>query len=442
MESSASLASGPDGRKRRVSYFYDGEIRDERYGLGHLWEPERINMVHNLIDEYGLRRHLEFTRLKLADVSDFVKFHSPGYVDFLASITPEYVDSLFAAETVTDPSLTRFNLDGDLECPVFHGLFGYCRGYAGGTISAAVKLNNHDADIAINWAGGMHRAKRDKACGYGYVNDVVLGILELLKVFKRVLCVDIGFRHGDAVQEAFYDTDRVMTLSFHTIEDSLHPKTGDITDVGVGKGEYCSLNVPLEEGLNDTNFTNLFTPVIHRAMEIYQPEAVVLQCGADSLAGDLSGGFNLTVNGHARCLRYIRSFNVPLMVLGGEGSTLSNVARCWCYETAVAVGVELDDDIPPNKYIDYHHPDYTLHASPNPMDDLNSERDIKEITKKLLKQLSQVMHAPSVQFQDTSSISQVAEAEELDMEMRPNPRVLSGSASYESDSDDDWDFLG
>ena len=34
-----------------------------------------------------------------------------------------------------------------------------------------------------------------------------------------------------------------------------------------------------------------------KVMEMYQPSAVVLQCGADSLSGDRLGCFNLTIKG-------------------------------------------------------------------------------------------------------------------------------------------------
>lgn len=68
------------------------------------------------------------------------------------------------------------------------------------------------AEIAFNWAGGMHHAKRAEASGFCYVNDIVLGILELLKHYHRVLYVDIDIHHGDGVEEAFYLTDRVMTV--------------------------------------------------------------------------------------------------------------------------------------------------------------------------------------------------------------------------------------
>ncbi|EOA26092.1 hypothetical protein CARUB_v10019514mg [Capsella rubella] len=421
------MATGPDGGKRRVSYFYEPKIGDYYCGVNQPTKPQRIRVTHNLVLSYNLHRYMEINRPDLAAASDFEKFHSPEYVEFLKSVTPETLDDPSVSQ-----NLKRFNVDVDWDGPVFHNLFDYCRAYAGGSISAAAKLNRQEADIAINWAGGMHHVKKDKASGFGYVNDVVLGILELLKVFKRVLYIDIGFPHGNGVEEAFKDTDRVMTVSFHKAGD-----TGDISDIGEGKGQYCSLNAPLKDGLDDFTLRSLFVPVIHRAMEIYQPEVIVLQCGADSLAGDPLGTFNLSIKGHGDCLQYVRSLNVPLMVLGGGGYTLPNVARCWCYETAIAVGVQLDNDLPANDYMKYFRPDYNLHVLPTNRQNLNTPGDIMTMRERLLAQLSQVMHAPSVQFQDTPSSSQATEAAEADMEKRQNPSTLSGNPSYESDCNED-----
>ena len=64
-------------------------------------------------------------------------------------------------------------------------------------------------------SGGLHHAKKSEASGFCYVNDIVLGILELLKRHQKVLYIDIDIHHGDGVEEAFYCTDRVMTVSFH-----------------------------------------------------------------------------------------------------------------------------------------------------------------------------------------------------------------------------------
>lgn len=54
---------------------------------------------------------------------------------------------------------------------------------------------------------------------------------------------------------------------------------------GVGAGDNYAINVPLHDGMDDDSFIGVFRPVIGKIMEKFQPEAVVLQCGADSLSG-------------------------------------------------------------------------------------------------------------------------------------------------------------
>lgn len=215
------------------------------------------------------------------------------------------------------------------DCPIFEGLYKYNQISAGGTLAAADNLNKARTDIAINWTGGFHHAKKGEASGFCYVNDIVLGILELLKCHQRVLYVDIDYHHGDGVEEAFFVTDRVMTVSFHRYGDKTFPGTGGPEDIGAGKGKYYSLNIPLLAGIDDESYANLFLVTMSKVMETYCPSVVVLQCGADSLAHDRLGDFNLTLRGHGRCVEIMRSFNVPLMLLGGGGYTVKNVSRCW-----------------------------------------------------------------------------------------------------------------
>ena len=68
------------------------------------------------------------------------------------------------------------------------------------SLEAAEKLVTEQADIAINWSGGLHHAKKYEASGFCYVNDIVVAILELLKYHSRVLYIDIDILHGDGVQ--------------------------------------------------------------------------------------------------------------------------------------------------------------------------------------------------------------------------------------------------
>ena len=72
--------------------------------------------------------------------------------------------------------------------------------------------------------------------------------------------IDIDIHHGDGVEEAFYNTDRVMTVSFHKY-GNYFPGSGSVDEVGVGKGKNYSVNVPLEDGMTDDKYQQIFDPV-------------------------------------------------------------------------------------------------------------------------------------------------------------------------------------
>merc|ERR1719310_918290 len=267
---------------------------------------------------------MQVYRPYIASGPDMTRFHSEEYIEFLARVSPNNIQSF-------SKSLTHYNV-GAADCPVFDGLYDFCARYTGASLDAAEKLVNDQADIAINWSGGLHHAKRSEASGFCYINDIVLAILELLRYHSRVLYLDIDIHHGDGVEEAFYTTDRVMTVSFHKYGDYFFPGTGDVKDVGVKGGKYYSLNVPLKDGINDESYQRIFIPIMQKVMEVYQPTGLVLQCGSDSLSGDRLGCFNLSVRGHAECVRHMLTYAVPTLILGGGGYTIRNVARCWTYE--------------------------------------------------------------------------------------------------------------
>ncbi|KIK34484.1 hypothetical protein CY34DRAFT_812853 [Suillus luteus UH-Slu-Lm8-n1] len=375
--------------KRRVAYFYDGDTGSYTYGLGHPMKPHRMRVTHDLVSAYGMLDKMHVLRPKRATPEVMSAFHTDEYIHFLNRVTPE------TAEELTYHG-TRFLMGEDN--PAFEGVFEFCSISAGGSISAAQRISSGAADIAINWAGGLHHAKKREASGFCYVNDIVLGILELLRTYPRVLYIDIDCHHGDGVEEAFYTTDRVMTCSFHKFGEYF-PGTGTQEDRGRGKGRNYTVNIPLKDGITDEAFKRVFEPIINKIMEIYRPGAVILQCGADSLAGDKLGCFNLTMNGHAHCVQYLRAFNVPLILLGGGGYTVKNVARTWTYETACALGVQddIDPNLPWNEYFEWFGPRYRLEVPENNMDDLNvRDGSLDKVRATALQQLSQLPCAPSV----------------------------------------------
>ena len=140
-----------------------------------------------------------------------------------------------------------------------------------------------------------------------------------------------------------------MTVSFHKYGEYF-PGTGELRDIGVGQGKHYSINFPLRDGVDDRSYKGIFEPVIKSVMEYYRPEAIVLQCGGDSLSGDRLGCFNLSMQGHANCVNFVKSFNLPVLVLGGGGYTMRNVARTWAYETGLLVGETMNPKLPYNDY--------------------------------------------------------------------------------------------
>jgi len=345
-------------------------------------------MTHNLLLHYDLYKDMDVFQPTPASAEDMTQFHSDEYIEFLRLVTPDNQHEHMR-------QLKRFNVAED--CPVFDGLFRFCQLYTGGSVGGAVRLNHGLSDTVINWSGGLHHAKKSEASGFCYVNDIVLAILELLKIHQRVLYIDIDIHHGDGVEEAFYTTDRVMTVSFHKFGEYF-PGTGHLQDVGQHVGKYYSMNVPLKDGIDDDSYELLYKPLMAKVMEVYQPDAVVFQSGADSLSGDRLGCFNLSIRGHAECLKYMTGFNVPLLVLGGGGYTIRNVARCWAYETGCLLNRELNDSMPENDYSEYFGPTHTLHIQTSNMENQNTREYLEGIRAHILENLSKMTSKPSVPF--------------------------------------------
>ena len=293
----------------------------------------------------------------------------------------------------------QFGIGSDADCPIYDGIYDFCQLYSGGSLDAAVRLNHGLNDICINWSGGLHHAKKSQASGFCYVNDIVLAILELLKYFARVLYIDIDVHHGDGVEEAFYLTDRVMTCSFHKY-GNYFPGSGALKDIGLGKGKYYAVNIPLDSGIDDENYRFVFEPVIRRIMEVFQPCAIVLQCGADSVTGDRLGCFNLSTYGHAKCVKFVQNFNIPTLVLGGGGYTIRNVARTWAYETSVILNKEIPNDIPYYVFIEWYAPTYQLHLNSTDMENKNNKERLNTIIETVTEHLRHLEGAPSCQIQE------------------------------------------
>ncbi|WVR04042.1 hypothetical protein IAU60_001041 [Kwoniella sp. DSM 27419] len=376
----------------RVAYYHPKDVGNYHYGERHPMRPHRLELTNQLVLGYGLHDKMTMHSPRRATEDELLEFHDSDYVDFLKRVTPKNAQALTR-------DWTKFNVGDD--CPIFYDLFSFCQQYAGASLAAARKLSSDSADIAINWSGGLHHAKKGEASGFCYVNDIVLGIIELLRYHPRVLYIDIDIHHGDGVQEAFYLSNRVLTVSFHKYSADFFPGTGNLSEIGSDLGKYFSLNVPLQDGIDDESYISLFKAVMEPTITTFRPSAIVLQCGADSLGCDRLGTFNLSIAAHGECVRFIKSFSLPLLVLGGGGYRQSSVARCWAYETGVLAGLNLPNELPNNNYYEFFAPDYLLHPPlTGKIENLNTRQSLERIRITIREKLRYLGGAPSVQMQE------------------------------------------
>ena len=110
------------------------------------------------------------------------------------------------------------------------------------------------------------------------------------------------------------------------------------------------------------------------------------------------------MHGHAHCVQFLRKYNVPLILLGGGGYTVKNVARTWTYETACALGVEgeIDPNLPWNQYFEWFGPRYRLEVVENNMDDLNIKEGSLDVVRLVLLVLLSIKHLTFVLYRATA----------------------------------------
>lgn len=211
-----------------------------------------------------------------------------------------------------------------------------------------------------------------------------------------MLYVDIDAQHCTGVEEAFYTSSCVTTVSFHEAGTTTSfPGTGNVDDIGHEGGKGYAVNVPLHAGATDDTFRHVFPTILSHVLKHFRPQVVVYKSGANSLAGDRLENMNLSLEGHGDCLAFLCATNLPMLVLGGSGSTLRNVTRCWTYETALVLGLSLDDRIiPRHEYREHYAPQYRLlESSPVCVHDANTRTYLDTTLSTIVHNIQTFMRA-------------------------------------------------
>jgi len=321
----------------RTALIYSPLFGRFSYGDDHPFKLQRYRLVRELMDAYGLLAlpTMEIRDCRPVDDDLVLTFHDPAYVNRLKE---------FSASDEPRADF-RFGL-GDADCPVFKGLYECASLGAGATFEAARLVEEEGFDIAFNLSGGWHHAHRAKASGFSYLNDAVLAINWLVGRGRRVVYLDIDAHHGDGVQEGFYASDQVLTISLHESGIYFFPGTGFEDEIGEGRGKGYSVNVPLIAHTDDALYMKAFDEVAYPLIAAYDPDVIVTQIGADTFRTDPLTRLEITTHSYSYIMRKLKALKIPWVALGGGGYDQMNTARAWTIAWAIMNGVELNPRLP------------------------------------------------------------------------------------------------
>ncbi|MCS6947952.1 MAG: hypothetical protein NZM12_10085, partial [Steroidobacteraceae bacterium] len=225
-------------------------------------------------------------------------------------------------------------LDGG-DTPAYRGVFENAAIVVGASLHAAAALIDGRAQRAFVPIAGLHHASRRRAAGFCVFNDCGVVIEWLLRErgLERVAYVDIDAHHGDGVFYAFETDPRVVFADIHEDGRYLYPGTGAASEIGRGSAAGTKLNIPLPPAATDVEFFAAW-PAVRALLERYEPEFVLLQCGADSLAGDPLTHLRLSARAHRRAAADLCGLADALghgrvLALGGGGYNRANLADAW-----------------------------------------------------------------------------------------------------------------
>ncbi len=248
-----------------------------------------------------------------ASISRLVQFHEAHYVQALRQAEEQ--------GGVAKEVRERYRI-GTMENPIFPGLFLRASTAVGGSILAAQLAL--EGITSFHPAGGTHHGRPDRASGFCYFNDPVFSLMTLLDAgLDRILYVDLDAHHGDGVQDAYANDERVFTISIH--EENRWPHTGPASDRAGG----FARNLPVPKGFNDSELQHLMDhAVLHLGRE-YDPQALVITCGTDALEGDPLSRMALSNIGLWSAVEQLLGLCDHNVVLGGGGYNPWTLVRCW-----------------------------------------------------------------------------------------------------------------
>jgi len=290
-----------------------------RYGFGdgHPFGPDRLAAFVREFAARSLSSRVTEIEPRTASEAELRSFHTAEYLEFVRERSASGTGLLDAGDT-----------------PAFKGVYEAAAGIVGATLSAMEAVMEQRCRRAFVPIAGLHHAARARAAGFCVFNDCGVAIEQLKsRGLKRIAYVDIDAHHGDGVFYAFEDDARVVFADLHEDGRYLYPGTGTAAETGRGAAVGMKLNVPLPPGADDEVFAEVW-PRVMAHLTKYDPDFILLQCGADSIEGDPIAHLRFSPQVHGRAARELAELaeacgHGRVLALGGGGYNRANLAHAW-----------------------------------------------------------------------------------------------------------------
>jgi acetoin utilization deacetylase AcuC-like enzyme len=277
---------------------------------GHPERPERAEVLDRVAREWR-ERGLETVEPRPATREELLLVHAADYIDALAATSGRA--AMLDADTFTSPESYEVALLA-----------------AGAAVQAAEHaLDTRETALALVRPPG-HHAERGRAMGFCLFNNVaVAAATAIARGLTRVAVVDIDVHHGNGTQWMFYDDPRVLYVSTH--QYPFYPGTGAADEIGTGKGEGFTFNVPLEAGATDADYALAYLTIANVLVE-YGPELLLISAGYDAHADDPLASMRVTTAGYAAIVRILAGAaaqcGCPIAIVTEGGYDLDALGAC------------------------------------------------------------------------------------------------------------------
>jgi acetoin utilization protein AcuC len=305
-------------RNATVCVYVGEELAAYGFGHGHPFGPDRLGAFWRRAQADGLAQQVLQCNPVAAGREVIERFHTPAYVERVMT---------------QSASGTGFLDGGDTPAP--RGIYESACFVVGSVLDAVKRLLGGECRHAFVPIAGLHHARRDAAAGFCVFNDCGIAIETLRQVHgvRRVAYVDIDAHHGDGVFYSFEDDPELVFADLHEDGRFLYPGSGGIEETGRGAARGTKLNVPMPPDADDALFFKAWEPV-EAFIDAARPEFILLQCGADSIAGDPITHLRYTPDAHRHaaarlCRLAAKHCQGRLLALGGGGYNRSNLAIAW-----------------------------------------------------------------------------------------------------------------